>query len=31
MDITQEKIDDLNSVLTIKINQEDYQAVLKKQ
>ncbi len=30
MDITQEKIDDLNSVLTIKINQEDYQARVEK-
>jgi trigger factor len=30
MNITQEKIDDLNSVLTIKINQEDYQARVEK-
>jgi trigger factor len=30
MDITQEKIDDLNSVLTIKISQEDYQAKVEK-
>ncbi|MVN21672.1 trigger factor [Mucilaginibacter arboris] len=30
MDITQEKIDDLNSVLTIKINQQDYQAKVEK-
>ncbi len=30
MDITQEKIDDLNAVLNIKINQEDYQARVEK-
>lgn len=30
MDITQEKIDDLNAILNIKINQEDYQARVEK-
>ena len=30
MNITQEKIDDLNAVLNIKINQEDYQARVEK-
>src|SRR5579875_3217855 len=30
MDITQEKIDDLNSVLTIRISQEDYQSKVEK-
>ena len=30
MNITQEKIDDLNAVLTIKISQEDYQSKVEK-